>query len=270
VTTELHTRPEWVRRLIACGDAAGGSEHLVPFDVDEMCESAAASTGLDDFGDVDGDWLGRLRSLAAAMDSNARMHAPGRFVTRTEFLRCLRTRLWLAEDSRRRPGVVDEVITAPLVVTGPARSGTTLLLELLDLDPSLRGARGWEIGHPGPASERDEADAVRLAETEYELWTDLHPEFRTVHDMRAAYPQECIHLQMPSFSGAYWPVVANIPGWTPTSSPPCNSTSGCCSRCSTRQPTEPGCSRPPSTWPSCNSSSRSIPTPGWCTRTATP
>jgi hypothetical protein len=215
VTTELHSRPEWVRRLIACGDAAGGPEHLVPFDVDQMCESAVASTGLDDFGDVDGDWLGRLRTLVAAVDDTARMHAPGRFVTKTEFLGCLRTRLWLAEDTRRRPGVVDEVITAPLVVTGPARSGTTLLLELLDLDPSLRGARGWEIGHPGPASERDEADALRLAETEYELWTDLHPEFRTVHDMRAAYPQECIHLQMPSFSGAYWPMVADIPGWTP-------------------------------------------------------
>jgi hypothetical protein len=215
VTTEPRIRPEWVRRLIACGDAAGGPERLVPFDVDEMCESAIASTGLDDFGDVDGDWCGRLHDLAGAIDDTGRMHAPGRFVTKTEFLRCLRTRLWLAEDARRRPGIAEEVITAPLIVTGPARSGTTLLLELLDLDPSLRGARGWEIGHPGPASERDEAAALRLAETEYELWTDLHPDFRTVHDMRAAYPQECIHLQMPSFSGAYWPMVANIPGWTP-------------------------------------------------------
>jgi len=216
----LYERPEWVARLIACGDAAGGPERLVPFDVDEMCASAVASTGLDDFGDdldrgMGGDWLGRLRSLAAAMDDTAQMHAPGRFLTKTEFLRCLRTRLWLAEDARRRPGIVDEVIAAPLVVTGPARTGTTLLLELLDLDPSLRGARGWEIGHPGPAAERDEAEALRLAETEYELWVDLHPEFATVHDMRAAYPQECIHLQMPSFSGAYWPMVAEIPGWTP-------------------------------------------------------
>jgi hypothetical protein len=218
--TDLYPRPEWVRRLIACGDAAGGPDQLLPFDVDAMCASTITTTGLDDFGtDLDrglgGDWLSRLRSLVDAMDATARMHAVGRLLTRTEILRCLRTRLWLAEDASRRPGITSEVITAPLVVTGPARSGTSLLLELLDLDPSLRGARGWEIAHPGPAEARDRAEALRLAETEYELWVDVQPEFATVHDMRAEYPQECIHLQMPSFSGAYWPMVADIPGWTP-------------------------------------------------------
>ena len=211
----LYERPDWVRRLIACGDAAGGAEHLVPLDVDEMCEAAIASTGLDDFGDVDGDWLGRLRSLVHEIDATARMHALGRLMTRTELLRCLRTRLWLAEDAVRRPGVVDEPIRSPLVVTGPARSGTSLLLELLDLDPTLRGVRGHELARPGPSTDLDRDEALRLAETEYELWVDVQPEFRTIHDMRAEYPQECIHLQMPSFSGAYWPMVADIPNWTP-------------------------------------------------------
>jgi hypothetical protein len=218
--TGLYQRPEWVRRLIACGDAAGGAEQLLPFDVDAMCSSAIATTGLDDFGSdldrgLDGDWLVRLRSLVDAIDDTARMHAVGRLMTKTELLRCLRTRLWLAADAARRPGITSEVIAAPLVVTGPARSGTSLLLELLDLDRTLRGARGWEIAHPGPAEERDRAEALRLAETEYELWVDVQPEFAAVHDMRAHYPQECIHLQMPSFSGAYWPMVADIPGWTP-------------------------------------------------------
>ena len=211
--TPFAERPDWVRRLNAAGDAAGGPDRLVPFHVDEMCETAMATTGLTDFGDVDGDWLGRLRSLVAALDDTAHLHAVGRTVTRAEFQRCLRTRLWLAEDAKRRPGVAGELIRAPMVVTGPARSGTSLLLELLDLDPTLRGARGWEIGHPGPPEEVPRDERIRLAEFEYELWCDIHPEFRTVHDLRVEYPQECIHLQMPSFSGIYWTMVADIPEW---------------------------------------------------------
>lgn len=218
----LHTRPDWVQRLNACGDAAGGAEQLVPFAVDEMIASAIATTGLDDFGgdldrglDPSSNWETRLRSLVQAIDDTARMHTVGRLMTRTEFMRCLRTRLWLAEDAQQRPGITAEVIREPLVVTGPARSGTSLLLELLDLDPTLRGVRGEELAHPGPAAARDRGEALRLAETEYELWTDVQPEFAAVHDMKAEYPQECIHVQMPSFGGAYWPMVADIPGWAP-------------------------------------------------------
>jgi hypothetical protein len=212
-TEGLFNRPDWVRRFNAIGGAAGGAAGLVPLDVDAMCESAASTTGLDDFGDVDGDWLSRLRSLTAAIDETADMHALGRTMTRGELMRCLRTRLALAEDTRQRPGVMDEVINKPTIVTGPARSGTSLLFELLDLDPALRGPKGGEIAFPGPADEATQRERLRLAECEYEFWNDVQPEFRAVHDMRAEYPQECIHVQMPSFSGAYWPMVANIPGW---------------------------------------------------------
>jgi hypothetical protein len=211
----LFERPDWVRRFNAIGSAAGGAAELVPLDVDAMCESAVSSTGLDDFGNVDGDWLGRLRGLTAAIDETAQLHAVGRTMTRGEIMRCLRTRLALAEDARRRPGLIGEVIAKPVIVTGPARSGTSLLFELLDLDPSLRGPHGGELSFPGPADDAGQRERLRIAECEYEFWNDVQPEFRAVHDMRARYPQECIHVQMPSFSGAYWPMIAEIPGWTP-------------------------------------------------------
>jgi len=213
--SELFQRPDWARRVIAMGDAAGGAEKLVPLDVDAMCASAIEATGLEDFGDVDGDWLGRLRSLVAAISETARMHALGRLMTRAEIMRSLGTRLTLARALRQRPGIADEVIRAPVVITGPARSGTSLLLELLDLDPTLRGPRGWEIAYPGPADEAERQERIRRSEFEYEFWCDVQPEFRAVHDLRTSYPQECIHLQMPSFSGGYWSMVADIPGWVP-------------------------------------------------------
>jgi len=213
--SRLFQRPDWARRVIAMGDAAGGAERLVPLDVDLLCASAIAASGLGDFGDCDGDWLGRLRRLVEAIDRTARMHALGRLMTRAEILRGLGTRLALANLWRQHPAIADEVVRAPVVITGPARSGTSLLFELLDLDPGLRGPRGWEIAYPGPASESEQEDRIRRSEFEYEFWADVQPEFRAVHDLRSVYPQECIHLQLPSFSGAFWSMIANIPGWTP-------------------------------------------------------
>ncbi|NUS57141.1 MAG: sulfotransferase [Streptomycetaceae bacterium] len=212
---ELYPRPAWVRHVNAMGDAAGGAERLVPLDVDAMCQTAVDSTGLSDFGDLDGDWLTRLKALTAAIDDSANMHALGRLMTRAEMIRCLRTRLWVTEDRRRRPGVADERITAPILVTGPARSGTSLLLELLDLDPALRGPSGWEIADPGVVGGGSREERIHRAAGEYELWGDVQPEFLAIHDFKAVYPQECIHVQMPSFSGMYWRMAADIPTWAP-------------------------------------------------------
>ena len=43
-------RPRWLERLIAHGDSVGGAASLVPLAPDALVATAAASTGLDDFG----------------------------------------------------------------------------------------------------------------------------------------------------------------------------------------------------------------------------
>lgn len=217
-SSSLYTRPDWVRRMNAMGDAVGGPEKLVPWDVEGLCETARAATGLEDFGNVDGDWRGRLESLVAAFDNAAGLHTVGRLITRAELLRSLGTRLRMTKRLADTPSIADEVVKAPIVVTGPARSGTSLLLELLDLDPRLHGPRGWESTNPmpvGEAASADEAERARLSEFEYDFWNDVQPEFQAVHDLHTNYPQECIHLQMPSFAGGYWTTVANVEGWIP-------------------------------------------------------
>jgi sulfotransferase family protein len=43
-----------------------------------------------------------------------------------------------------------EPVEAPLFVVGPSRTGTTILLELLALDPQLGAPLAWEALHPLP------------------------------------------------------------------------------------------------------------------------
>jgi hypothetical protein len=211
---DRYPRPDWVRRINAMGDSVGGARELVSLDVDELIARAKATTGLDRFGDFDGDWRGRLDSLVAEIEASAELGVMGRLMTRQEILRCLRTRLFMTRELDAHPEILDEPIVAPIIVTGPARSGTSILFELLSLDPGLRPVLGWESAHPVP--ETHDLDALlAMTECEQELWSDLQPEYASVHEHRSDLPVECITPTMPSFASFMWWITSNVPNWPP-------------------------------------------------------
>jgi hypothetical protein len=209
---ERYPRPDWVRRINAMADSTGGAPDLVPLDVADLVARARASTGLEDFGDFDGDWRGRLDGLVHEIETSAKLNVLGRLMTRQEILRCLRTRLFMTRELRADPSILEEEIEAPVIVTGPARSGTSILFELLSLDPGLRPVLGWESSHPVP--ETDDVDAlIAMTECEQEFWSDIQPEFASVHELRSDIPVECITPTMPSFASFMWMITADVPNW---------------------------------------------------------
>jgi hypothetical protein len=213
---ERYRRPDWVRRLNAMGPAAGGAARMVPLDAGSLIDDARASTGIDDAGDLgDGDWEGRLRALVEAVNASDQ-HVVGRMMTREELARGLRTRLLLAERRRREPAIAEEVIEAPLVVTGPARSGTTISFELIGLDPDLRSPIATDVIHPAPPAGTPAGLVRAMTEAEQELWADVQPEFAAVHELGSDLPVECITISAPSFAGCHWPMLLTEMGaWAP-------------------------------------------------------
>lgn len=214
--SERYTRPDWVRRLNAMAPAVGGATRMVPLVASHLIDHTRESTGLADSGDLgDGDWEGRLRALVEAINQSD-LHVVGRLLTREELLRSLRTRFLLGEARRTQPAIADEVIDAPIVVTGPARSGTTILFELLGLDPGLRTPIATDVLHPAPPPGTTSAQITAMTETEQELWADVQPEFASLHELRSDLPVECITFCAPSFAGNHWPMIlAELGGWTP-------------------------------------------------------
>jgi len=212
---ERYTRPDWVRRINAMADAVGGDpRRLVRLDAAELLAAATDDLGgmpAGDFGDPA--WPTRFEQLVNALD-NADMHVVGRLMTREELLRGLRTRLLLTAAVDRTPAILDHKIEAPIIVTGPARSGTTILFELLWLDPSLRAPIAAETLHPlpSPGEERLLSRQVR-SECEQELWADVQPEFAAIHELRSDLPVECVTLTEPSFCGSHWAMIALPIGW---------------------------------------------------------
>ncbi len=191
------------------GDSLGcgveGARRLIPIDADEMIETVLL--GLDekdldrlgDFGDPR--WQERFTALVQGVD-RFEMHVVGRLMTRQEILRSLRTRLLLGREWDAQPQCASEAVKQPIVVTGPARSGTSILFELLALDPALRAPTAAEGLHPLHSG--DDAARLLMSECEQELWSDVAPEFAAIHELRADLPVECVTLTMPSFCGAHW------------------------------------------------------------------
>lgn len=211
---ERYERPDWVRRINAMAAAAGSAAAVVPISAGELIDSARRTTGIDSFADLgDGDWEKRLGALVDAID-HADLHVVGRLMTREELLRCLRVRLMLGEARRADPSIAGEEIAAPVVVTGPARSGTTILFELLALDEGLRSPIAADVLHP--ASGVDLAHRLRMSAAEQEFWSDVQPEFASIHELRSDLPVEDITICAPSFAGSHWSMVLDDPGaWMP-------------------------------------------------------
>lgn len=205
----MYVRPDWVRRLASMGPSIGDPRALVALDADELLATACRATRLDDFGPPE--WEEPFRRLVAALDTQAQLHVPGRLLTRHDLLRHLSTRLRVLDAHRRNPAIAAERIMAPVVVTGPARSGTSILQELLAQDPQLRGPLAWEMAHPTHL--RDDTGPQLWAQAEFDLWGDVQPEFLAIHELHASLPEECLWLMAPEFDLGFWSTCTDIPQW---------------------------------------------------------
>ena len=205
-------RPDWVRRLNLFGPAVGDPALVVPLDPDELLSLARRSTGLEDIGDEL--WLESFRRRVCSIDTDSQAHLLGRLLARAEVLRVLQTNLRLRAAWAETPAILDEPIEQPVFVVGAPRTGTTILLELLALDPALRAPISWEAQHPLPLGDGDDRELrMSLAEAEHELWADIQPELMTLHELRSDLPCECVHFMALDFAAGYWGMQYDTPGY---------------------------------------------------------
>jgi hypothetical protein len=189
----------------------GGAATVVPLDADDLIEQAVAVTRLDDFGEPE--WEEPYRRLLEALDREAQLNVVGRLMCRHDLVRHLTTRLLVLDAHRSDAALAATSVPAPVFITGPARSGTSILQELLALDPNLRAPLAYEMAHPRPAAGVDDGTRIAWAESEFDLWGDVQPGFRAVHDLDARLPEECLWLMAPQFDLGFWATNVDVPSW---------------------------------------------------------
>ena len=147
-----------------------------------------------------------LERLLASSGRTARLSATGADVLRRVALRHLRNLCAVLAYVDAHPGTPARPLGRPVVVTGLPRTGTTLLHNLLALDPAHRALRFWEALHPVPpeAGGPPVEERVARAEAWLEAFYRMAPGFRAIHPATATGPEECDALLQNAFASQHF------------------------------------------------------------------
>ncbi len=166
-----------------------------------LCATARRRTGLEDFGEPALEPA--LSILVESLETEANLHALGRFLMRIHLRTLLETRLRLARAWRGKSKVLEATrIEKPVFIVGMPRSGSTFLHELFSQDPDNRTPRVWEVMFPLAAcgqDGRERAQAIRKAEACLWWFRRLAPRADAVYPMRACTPHECVAIHSYTF-----------------------------------------------------------------------
>jgi hypothetical protein len=183
-------------------------------DADALVAAARDAAGLDDFGDAG--WRDGLDRLVAGLCDEAALNDRGGMAAAGDVVSHLATRLQVVDWHRRHPDLARDDVAPPIVIVGQARTGTTILFDLLAQDPAHRVPRTWEVDRPIPPPETATYDTdPRIDEVQAQLdLVDLAiPEFKAMHPMGARLGQECVRITGGDFRSMIFPTQYHVPSY---------------------------------------------------------
>lgn len=178
---------------------------------DTIHATAAQATGLDDFGPDD--YVAGLHEVLNALDDEPGISDDRRPAVLDLLAAALAERLRTQEAWRQRPQYRDVVISAPIVITGIPRTGTTALHRLLACDPQFQGIERWLSSSPmprPPAETWPDMPQFQACEAQVQALLDSMPSFTDVHELDPREVDECLELLKQDFVSNYFPSMLGI------------------------------------------------------------
>ncbi|MEO0423699.1 MAG: sulfotransferase [Pseudomonadota bacterium] len=155
-----------------------------------------------------------LRHLTDAFLAESHASQTGRTAMREHLLELLTGRLRLSRRWHQQQNGAAEPIERPIFVFGLPRTGTTLLHNLIAQDPGVRVPWTFEVMMPTPQPGALSRGARRAAVAKRLQWVHrLAPAFRTVHEVSATLPQECIAITAYALQSIEFHTTHRVPGY---------------------------------------------------------
>ncbi len=176
------------------------------FQRDRLVAEAVAVAGSDDFGADT--WQEGLDVLLDGFATEARLHELGVEIAAGGVVEYLANRAGITAWRKDHPAVAEGTIDHPIFIVGQPRTGTTILYDLLALDPELRAPLTWEIDKPLPPPEtatRDTDPRIDEVDAVLSMADSLIPGFTAFHPMGARLAQECVRITGGDFRSMIFP-----------------------------------------------------------------
>jgi hypothetical protein len=179
---------------------------------DRLLEEARTAAGADDLGEDT--WGEGLDRVLDGFLTEARLNDVGVEVAATDVLTYLGNRAAITAWRKAHPEVAEGTVTAPLVIVGQPRTGTTILYDLLAQDPGLRSPMTWEVDKPVPPPQpATYATDPRIDEVQatIDMADLLIPGFTAFHPIGARLAQECVRITAGDFRSMIFPTQYRVP-----------------------------------------------------------
>jgi len=184
-------------------------------DFDSFKAEAERRAGASDWGDES--FLEAFGKFVASLNSEAELTDEGLARSQSHIMKTLVARLRLLDDRKRYPDIEKEVIRAPLMLTGLARSGTSFFNAVLAADQRNHAPLHWQVWVPSPPPGLANIDHTPQIEAtqnyiHFEGWQDA--EVRKTHDYTATNASEDTFIQDLSLRGVTFGFFWEIPSYS--------------------------------------------------------
>jgi hypothetical protein len=187
---------------------------MADLDAMRFVEQACTAIGLEDFGAPT--WQDGLDRLLDALQSEAALNELGATIVEGEVTGYLTTRLQVVAHRHAHPHIANAPVVPPIVIVGQARTGTTIVYDLLAQDPATRVPLTWEVDRPIPPP-RAETYLTDPRIDEVEATTSMIdlviPGFRAMHPLGARLAQECVRITALDFRSMIFPTQYRVPAY---------------------------------------------------------
>jgi hypothetical protein len=173
-------------------DAAVGTSSLEEeLDTRALMQLALEDTGAAGFDDER--FVESMDHWLRGVATEGRLTPMGVMGMKSNVHRILVNRLRIETDVRLHPEILDEDVSAPIIVTGIPRTGTTKLQRLLSNDAKAAPVPLWRLLNPAPlpgTAAGEPEPRIAVAEQFVEILNQMFPDWQTGHPTGALYPDE--------------------------------------------------------------------------------
>jgi len=217
VRIDDYQHPRFSADVQAIQDAVAPMAATLRLEAEPILEQARAETGLTRGLDDPG-FCERLDVLLRGLRDEAGLSPFGVVSDHAVVLGLLRSRLLIQDLIERNPAILEIPITAPIVIVGLPRTGTTHLHNLISADPAIRSLPYWEALEPvlPPAVQPSSGEPdprIAHAQVAVDMIDAAMPLFERMHSMTADHSHEEIQLLAIDCSSMLFETMALMPSW---------------------------------------------------------